>query len=230
MERDARLQKIARGYSREMARSGEVVHISSKSGAALDRVRAAGLSPLPSALAENVGRAFSTREVQTAFMGSPGHRANILNAEITHVGIGVAYGAGSLRMIELFGRRYADLEAVPFRARLKDHLVVSGRLLRRSDSLLGISVFHEPLPQSMNRAELNATSSYSLPKEERMERPRLLAAHYSDGSGGTVHVSGRAFQMPLSFWKGKGVYTIAVWIDAGGKTSFIGAMTSVFVE
>jgi len=92
LERDARLQEIARGYSREMARSGEVVHISSKSGAALDRVRAAGLSPLPSALAENVGRAFSTREVQTAFMGSPGHRANILNAEITHVGIGVAVG------------------------------------------------------------------------------------------------------------------------------------------
>lgn len=159
-----------------------------------------------------------------------GHRRSILDPRHTHVGIGVAYGAGSLRMIELFGRRYADLEAVPFRARLKDHLVVSGRLLRRSDSLLGISVFHEPLPQSMNRAELNATSSYSLPKEERMERPRLLAAHYSDGSGGTVHVSGRAFQMPLSFWKGKGVYTIAVWIDAGGKTSFIGAMTSVFVE
>lgn len=159
-----------------------------------------------------------------------GHRRSILDPRHTHVGIGVAYGAGSLRMIELFGARYAELKALPFHARLKDNLAVSGRLLRMSDSLLGISVFHEPLPQSMNRAELNATFSYSLPREERMERPRLSPARYSDGSSGTVHVSGRGFQMPLSFWKGKGVYTIAVWIDAGGKASFIGAMTSVLVE
>jgi uncharacterized protein YkwD len=93
VERDARLQEVARAYSREMVRTGEVAHVSSKSGAAVDRVRAARISPLPSTLAENLGRAFSTREVETAFMGSPGHRANILNPDVTHVGIGVAAGA-----------------------------------------------------------------------------------------------------------------------------------------
>jgi uncharacterized protein YkwD len=92
VERDARLQEVARAYSREMVRTGEVVHVSSKSGAALDRVRAARVSPLPSILAENLGRAFSTREVENAFMGSPGHRANVLNPDVTHVGIGVAAG------------------------------------------------------------------------------------------------------------------------------------------
>jgi uncharacterized protein YkwD len=92
VERDARLQAVARGHSREMARTGEVAHVSAKSGEAADRVRAAGVSPLPVFLAENVGRAFTTREVETAFMGSPGHRANILNSDMTHVGIGVAAG------------------------------------------------------------------------------------------------------------------------------------------
>jgi len=92
LSRDARLQEIARNHSREMARTGDVVHVSDKSGGAVDRVRAAQVSPAPRTLAENVGRAFSTVEVEHGFMGSPGHRANILNPDMTHVGIGVAVG------------------------------------------------------------------------------------------------------------------------------------------
>jgi hypothetical protein len=83
----------------------------------------------------------------------------------------------------------------------------------------------------MNRAELRETLSYSLPKEERMDRPRLTSGRYVDGSTGTVNVSGRSFQMPLIFWKDKpGLYTIAVWIDPGRKPAFIGALTSVIAE
>jgi uncharacterized protein YkwD len=100
--RDARLQEIARGHSREMARTGEVVHISDKSGGAVDRVRAAHVSPAPRTLAENVGRAFSTVEVENGFMGSPGHRANILNPDMTHVGIGVVAGQAEGGVVPLF--------------------------------------------------------------------------------------------------------------------------------
>jgi uncharacterized protein YkwD len=102
VERDGRLQEVARAYSREMARTGEVAHVSNQSGAAMDRVRAAKISPLPSTLAENLGRAFSTREVENAFMGSPGHRANILNPDMTHVGIGVVAGQAEGGTIPLF--------------------------------------------------------------------------------------------------------------------------------
>jgi len=102
VQRDARLQEIARDYRREMARTGEVVHVSPKSGVAMDRVRAAHVSPLPRLLAENVGRAFSTTEVENGFMGSPGHRANILNAGVTHVGIGVAVGQAEGGAVPLF--------------------------------------------------------------------------------------------------------------------------------
>jgi len=102
LTRDARLQEVARGHSREMARVGEVVHVSDKSGGAVDRVRAAHVSPVPRTLAENVGRAFSTVEVENGFMGSPGHRANILNPDITHVGIGVAVGQAEGGAVPLF--------------------------------------------------------------------------------------------------------------------------------
>jgi uncharacterized protein YkwD len=100
--RDVRLQDIARGHSREMARTGEVVHVSDKSGGAMDRVRAAHLSPVPRTLAENVGRAFSTVEVENGFMGSPSHRANIFNPDMTHIGIGVAVGQAEGGVVPLF--------------------------------------------------------------------------------------------------------------------------------
>jgi len=102
LTRDARLQEIARDHSREMARTGEVFHVSDKTGGTEDRVRAAELSPMPHTLAENVGRAFSTAEVERGFMGSPGHRANILHAAITHVGIGVAVGKAEGGVVPLF--------------------------------------------------------------------------------------------------------------------------------
>ena len=102
LSRDARLQEIARAHSREMARTGEVFHVSAKSGGAVDRVRAAQVSPFPRTLAENAGRAFSTVEVEHGFMGSPGHRANVLNPDITHVGIGVAVGEAEGGVVPLF--------------------------------------------------------------------------------------------------------------------------------
>jgi uncharacterized protein YkwD len=102
LSRDARLQEVARGHSREMARIGEVFHVSAKSGGTEDRVRAAQVLPFPRTLAENAGRAFSTVEVEHEFMGSPSHRANILNPDITHVGIGVAVGQAEGGVVPLY--------------------------------------------------------------------------------------------------------------------------------
>ena len=90
--RDARLAAIARGYSREMAETGEVAHVSPRTGSVVERVGAAGIAPRPSLIAENVGSAASAADAEHAFMGSPGHRDNILNRAVTHVGVGVAVG------------------------------------------------------------------------------------------------------------------------------------------
>ncbi len=42
-------------------------------------------------LGENVGMGPSLSSIQTGFMNSPGHRANILNGVYDHMGTGVAY-------------------------------------------------------------------------------------------------------------------------------------------
>jgi uncharacterized protein YkwD len=89
---DPRLAQIARRYSQEMAETGEVAHFSRRTGSVVDRVLAARVSPTPTLIAENVGSAQSAVDAERGFMASPGHRDNILNRAITHVGVGVAVG------------------------------------------------------------------------------------------------------------------------------------------
>lgn len=100
--RDPRLAKVAEVYSREMAQSGEIAHVSQRTGNAVDRVRAARISPMPTLIAENVGRDYSAEAIERAFMSSPGHRDNILASAITHVGVGVAFGKREGKAIPIF--------------------------------------------------------------------------------------------------------------------------------
>jgi uncharacterized protein YkwD len=102
LERDLRLTKVAEAYSREMAESGEIAHVSQRTGNAVDRVRAARISPMPTTIAENVGRDYSADAIERAFMTSPGHRDNILARVVTHVGVGVALGKREGNAIPIF--------------------------------------------------------------------------------------------------------------------------------
>jgi uncharacterized protein YkwD len=68
-----------------------VSHVSPTTGSVVDRVRAAHI-PTRIVL-ENIARGFGLREAHQALMNSPGHRANLLSTEVTHVGIGVVLGA-----------------------------------------------------------------------------------------------------------------------------------------
>ena len=88
---DATLAGIARAHSRDMADKDFVGHVSPRTGAAVDRVRRAGLSP--GLVLENVGRAYSTEQAESGFLSSPGHRGNILHADARKLGVGIVIGA-----------------------------------------------------------------------------------------------------------------------------------------
>jgi uncharacterized protein YkwD len=91
---------IARGHSQDMHDHNFVGHVSPTTGSAADRTRRAGLgTPL---VLENVARAFSPSEAEVGFMNSPGHRANLLSAEATHIGIGVVLGEAVSGSHELY--------------------------------------------------------------------------------------------------------------------------------
>src|SRR5580704_4165828 len=74
-----------------------VAHVSPTTGSAADRVRTANIHT--AVVLENVARAYGVGEAHDGLMNSPGHRANIMSATATHVGIGVVLGD------EISGRR-----------------------------------------------------------------------------------------------------------------------------
>lgn len=113
LEIDARVAQVARAHSEEMRETGVVAHISPRTGSGADRVRAGGIRS--SVVLENVARAYGIGEAQEGLMNSPGHRANILSRDATHMGIGVVLGedvAGrrELFVTQLFTRRTAPID------------------------------------------------------------------------------------------------------------------------
>ncbi|HTM22117.1 MAG TPA: CAP domain-containing protein [Kofleriaceae bacterium] len=97
---DAEVAAVSRAHSREMYETGVVAHVSPRTGSASDRIRAAGIRT--AAVLENVARAYGVGEAQEGLMNSPGHRANILSPDVTHVGIGVVIGDEVVGRRELF--------------------------------------------------------------------------------------------------------------------------------
>jgi uncharacterized protein YkwD len=94
---DDRVAAVSRGHSEDMRKTKIVAHISPTTGSAADRVRGAGIKT--AMVLENVARAYGAGEAHTGLMNSPGHRANVLAPQATHIGIGVVLGE------EVSGRR-----------------------------------------------------------------------------------------------------------------------------
>jgi uncharacterized protein YkwD len=87
---DARLATIARAHCQDMVDHAFIGHLSPRTGTAMDRVRRAGLTP--ELVFENVGRAYNPDEAESGFLGSPGHRGNLLDPRARRIGVGVVFG------------------------------------------------------------------------------------------------------------------------------------------
>ncbi|MED3764544.1 CAP domain-containing protein [Ureibacillus sp. FSL K6-8385] len=83
------LMAAAKVKSQDMANLGYFSHTSPTYGSPFDQMRAAGIQFR--AAGENIAQGQRTPEqVVNAWMNSPGHRANILNPNYTHIGVGFA--------------------------------------------------------------------------------------------------------------------------------------------
>jgi uncharacterized protein YkwD len=94
---DAQLAKVARKHTREMIDNGQPFHTAPPT---LSRRVTRWLS-----LGENVGRGQTAVTLHRAFMGSPTHRANILNPRFRYVGVGTVQHDGRLWVTVNFERR-----------------------------------------------------------------------------------------------------------------------------
>jgi uncharacterized protein YkwD len=86
---------VAQSWSAHMARNG--MSHNPDLGGDLDRAGVAWRS-----YAENVGYGSSVDQVHSMFMGSGGHRANILNGAYSEVGIGVVHSGGKVWVTIVF--------------------------------------------------------------------------------------------------------------------------------
>ncbi|HEX8170221.1 MAG TPA: CAP domain-containing protein [Thermoanaerobaculia bacterium] len=175
-----------------------------------------------------------------------GHKRTILDPHATHVGIGIAWERGELRIVHEFLRRYVDwTKPLPRHAQLGRAVSASGRAKRgvRIDS---ITVHYEPLPRPMLASVANLIDSYSLPNRRREYLPRLKSEYtrradgtleiirreYSDGRRGDFPLSDDgAFSFEVPFPDGPGVYTVVVWVRPNGsQTPFAASNVSIRVD
>jgi uncharacterized protein YkwD len=94
-----RLSAAARRHADDMARHKYFDHTSQSGATFIDRIRDAGYLrgahswTVGENIAWGTGRLSSPSAIVRAWMNSPGHRANILNARFREIGLGVAYEA-----------------------------------------------------------------------------------------------------------------------------------------
>ncbi len=243
---DAQASAIADAYCRAQIRNGTTGHFTLDGEAPYMRYSFGGgndgVSENAAAWSANYG--FSDRALydmmrrsEAAMMAElpphDGHRRTILDPAATHVGIGLAWERGELRMTQEFIRRYIDwTRPLPRRVSSSQPILCSGRAVKGYDTE-AITVHHEPLPQPMGVVTANAIQSYSLPESRREYLPRLkgtftrrmnggveeVTEQYSDGRRGDFQVAPDghfAFAIPLP--DGPGIYTVVVWVRRHGSS------------
>jgi uncharacterized protein YkwD len=89
---DRELQAVASAHTDDMNAHRFFGHVSPTTGMVEDRLKRAGV--IASLCGENVAQAESADGAHHLLMDSPAHRANMLGAKFTHVGIGVAVRPG----------------------------------------------------------------------------------------------------------------------------------------
>jgi uncharacterized protein YkwD len=117
---DPQLEAIALAHSRDMLANDYVGHLSPTTGSAADRVRAASVRS--GLVLENIGRGYAASEIHRGLLDSPGHRANLVNPDATHVGVGVVAqeenGRTAFLATEVFIRRAEAIDVAGGPARL----------------------------------------------------------------------------------------------------------------
>ncbi|WP_397537920.1 CAP domain-containing protein [Rummeliibacillus pycnus] len=87
LQADTKLMQSAKAKSDDMAKNHYFDHTSPTYGSPFDQMKSLGISY--KSAGENIAQGQKTpQEVVQAWMQSPGHRANIMNASYTHIGVG----------------------------------------------------------------------------------------------------------------------------------------------
>ena len=104
---NADLQRAAGEHARMMAARGAISHRFQGEPDLSTRGKQAGAQF--NVISENVAEAPDAVQIHSAWMHSPGHRANLLDPRVDSIGIGVISRAGELYAVEDFDRSFGNL-------------------------------------------------------------------------------------------------------------------------
>jgi uncharacterized protein YkwD len=100
------LVSAAQAHSDDQARTANMSHNGSDGSTMTDRLNRSGYLPAPGGwtIAENVAWNYASVDaVLNGWMNSPGHRANLMNASLAHVGFGLTDNGGGPYWTQNFG-------------------------------------------------------------------------------------------------------------------------------
>ena len=100
--RDAQADGVARAWSAEMARTGQLSHNPNLKAQVTNWKM----------LGENVGVGSNTAMITRALENSPAHRTNMVNPAFTHVGVGVVEAGGQVWVTQVFKQARTSSPAV----------------------------------------------------------------------------------------------------------------------
>ncbi len=165
-----------------------------------------------------------------------GHRRAILDPWVTHLGTGIAWRGGEVRIAQEFLRRYITWTAPPPVEVTDDTRVrVEGRPID-GWHLAALSVHFESFPRNLRPSEASGIESWDFPADRIDYEPKRLETtseivrltHASGGRAGDLFVdSDRSFTFSVPFTRGNGVYTLVAWVRRNGSESPLVAASNI---
>lgn len=168
---DAIMDNTAIAHSKDMALRGFFAHVNPDGSDPNARYRARGGL---GSVGENIVIEDQVNAAHRQLMASPGHRANILQKDVTHVGIGVYFYKGRYYICQLFQSREKSQDLRSLRQRL-DHWLDA----YREQSGEGI-LFQDTLLQAINQEY-----TQKMAKQDRLDSAgtRSLGPLYQERGG-----------------------------------------------
>ena len=193
LQRNSLLDQAAQMKAQDMAANGYYAHVSPDGTTPMHWVEKAGYKYL--IIGENlVVNRTDAGQVVDAFMGSPGHRANILRTDFTEIGIGVANGIykgkDATFTVQIFAAPYPQ-QATPKKEVVKEVVKPVSAPVKATTPAKPVAVVSVPRPAavtaSTTKAATTSRPSDALQKEvTRLISPILSSIQNASTSSSTA--------------------------------------------
>jgi len=145
-----------------------------------------------------------------------GHRKTLLDPDVTHIGVGIAYDGGEIRVAhEIAVEVTTAWRSAPAVARPQQRLGVGGRLTEPWE-VAAVEVLWQPLPRPMTPAQVERISSYGYPPRRSITYSNQASlGRFATGDSAGLEVHGkRGFYFTWVTGPEAGLEVIVVWARA----------------